>query len=90
MSMIAEVGYYEPWWMQLLKALAIFFVVFNLVPIALLADRKVLGRFQHRYGPNRVGPFGVLQADRRHRQAASSRSSSARARRPAGCSRSRP
>ena len=61
-----------------LKAIAIFFVVFNLVPIALLADRKVLGRFQHRYGPNRVGPFGALQADRRHRQAASSRSSSAR------------
>jgi NADH-quinone oxidoreductase subunit H len=31
------------------------------VPIALVADRKVLGRFQHRYGPNRVGPFGALQ-----------------------------
>ena len=45
-----------------LKAIAIFFVVFNLVPLALLADRKVLGRFQHRYGPNRVGPFGALQA----------------------------
>jgi NADH-quinone oxidoreductase subunit H len=57
----AEVGYYEPWWMQLAKALIIFFVVFNLVPIALVADRKVLGRFQHRYGPNRVGPFGALQ-----------------------------
>jgi NADH-quinone oxidoreductase subunit H len=59
--MLAVVGYYEPWWMQILKALAIFFVVFNLVPIALVADRKVLGRFQHRYGPNRVGPFGALQ-----------------------------
>ncbi|WP_037410072.1 NADH-quinone oxidoreductase subunit NuoH [Candidatus Solirubrobacter pratensis] len=47
--------------MQLAKALIIFFVVFNLVPIALVADRKVLGRFQHRYGPNRVGPFGALQ-----------------------------
>jgi len=57
-----EIGFYEPWWMQILKAVAIFFVVFNLVPLALLADRKVLGRFQHRYGPNRVGPFGLLQA----------------------------
>jgi len=57
-----EIGFYEPWWMQILKAIAIFFVVFNLVPLALLADRKVLGRFQHRYGPNRVGPFGLLQA----------------------------
>src|SRR4051812_46069266 len=62
MTVLAEIGYYEPWWIQLLKGLAIFAVVFNLVPIALLADRKVLGRFQHRYGPNRVGPFGVLQA----------------------------
>jgi len=59
--MLSLVGYYEPWWMQIAKALVIFFVVFNLVPIALVADRKVLGRFQHRYGPNRVGPFGALQ-----------------------------
>jgi NADH-quinone oxidoreductase subunit H len=58
---IALVAYYEPWWMQIAKALVIFFVVFNLVPIALVADRKVLGRFQHRYGPNRVGPFGAMQ-----------------------------
>jgi len=58
---IALVGYYEPWWMQIAKALVIFFIVFNLVPIALVADRKVLGRFQHRYGPNRVGPFGAMQ-----------------------------
>jgi NADH-quinone oxidoreductase subunit H len=57
----AEVGYYEAWWIQLLKALAIFAVVFQLVPVVLLAERKVLGRFQHRYGPNRVGPYGVLQ-----------------------------
>ena len=58
---VAEVGYYEDWWIQLLKALVIFAVVFQLVPIVLLAERKVLGRFQHRYGPNRVGPFGILQ-----------------------------
>jgi NADH-quinone oxidoreductase subunit H len=57
----AEVGYYEPWWIALLKGLVIFAVVFQLVPIVLLAERKLLGRFQHRYGPNRVGPFGILQ-----------------------------
>jgi NADH-quinone oxidoreductase subunit H len=57
----AEIGYYEPWWAQILKALLIFAVVFQLVPIVLLAERKLLGRFQHRYGPNRVGPFGALQ-----------------------------
>jgi NADH-quinone oxidoreductase subunit H len=62
MTLLAEIGYYEPWWMQIAKAIVIFLIVFNLVPMALLADRKVLGRFQHRYGPNRVGPFGLLQA----------------------------
>jgi len=57
----AEVGYYEPWWIQLLKGVVIFAVVFQLVPVILLVERKLLGRFQHRYGPNRVGPFGALQ-----------------------------
>ena len=61
MTVFAEVGYYEPWWIQLLKALVIFAVVFQLVPVVLLAERKLLGRFQHRYGPNRVGPYGALQ-----------------------------
>jgi NADH-quinone oxidoreductase subunit H len=57
----ADINYFEPWWMQIAKSLVIFFVVFNLVPIALLGERKILGRFQHRYGPNRVGPFGIMQ-----------------------------
>ena len=61
MTLFAEVGYYEPWWIQLLKGVVIFAIVFQLVPVALLAERKLLGRFQHRYGPNRVGPYGALQ-----------------------------
>src|SRR3954463_8221904 len=60
-AVLAEVGYYEAWWIQLLKAVLIFAVVFQLVPIILLVERKLLRRFQHRYGPNRVGPFGILQ-----------------------------
>ena len=58
---VADVTYFEPWWMQIAKSLVIFFVVFNLIPVTLLAERKLLGRFQGRYGPNRVGPFGALQ-----------------------------
>jgi NADH-quinone oxidoreductase subunit H len=61
MTVFAEVGYYEDWWIQLIKALLIFAVVFQLVPVVLLAERKILGRFQHRYGPNRTGPYGAFQ-----------------------------
>jgi NADH-quinone oxidoreductase subunit H len=60
-SPLATVGYFEPWWMQIAKGLVLFIVGLQLVPIVLLAERKILGRFQNRYGPNRVGPFGVLQ-----------------------------
>jgi NADH-quinone oxidoreductase subunit H len=58
---LATVGYFEPWWMQIVKGIVLFAVGLQLVPIVLLAERKLLGRFQNRYGPNRVGPFGVLQ-----------------------------
>jgi NADH-quinone oxidoreductase subunit H len=57
----AVVGYFEPWYVQIIKALVIFAVGLQMVPIVLLVERKLLGRFQHRYGPNRVGPFGMLQ-----------------------------
>jgi len=61
MNALAVVGYYEPWWIQVLKAIVIFLVALQLVPVVLIAERKLLGRFQSRYGPNRVGPFGFLQ-----------------------------
>ena len=59
--MLAIVGYYEEWWIQILKAIVIFAVGLQLVPVVLIAERKLLGRFQSRYGPNRVGPYGALQ-----------------------------
>jgi NADH-quinone oxidoreductase subunit H len=61
MSAFAVVGYFEPWWVQILKALVIFGVIFAILPIIIIYERKLLGRFQGRYGPNRVGPYGLMQ-----------------------------
>jgi NADH-quinone oxidoreductase subunit H len=58
---LAAVNYYEPWWIQIVKALAIFLVIFAILPMVIVYERKLLGRFQARYGPNRVGPFGLIQ-----------------------------
>jgi NADH-quinone oxidoreductase subunit H len=55
------VNYFEPWWLQIIKAVVIFAVVFAVLPILIVYERKLLGRFQGRYGPNRVGPFGLMQ-----------------------------
>jgi NADH-quinone oxidoreductase subunit H len=40
---------------------AILFLTLNLAAILTLAERKVAGFIQLRYGPNRVGPRGLLQ-----------------------------
>ena len=58
---LAAVNYFEPWWVQIIKALVIFGVIFALLPILIIYERKLLGRFQGRYGPNRVGPYGLMQ-----------------------------
>ena len=39
----------------------IFGVALGILPLVIVYERKLLGRFQGRYGPNRVGPFGLLQ-----------------------------
>ncbi|MDQ6818291.1 MAG: NADH-quinone oxidoreductase subunit NuoH [Actinomycetota bacterium] len=33
----------------------------GILPVLIVYERKLLGRFQNRYGPNRVGPFGLMQ-----------------------------
>lgn len=48
-------------WAQVIVSIVIFAVVLQLVPLVLLMERKLLGRFQGRYGPNRVGAFGAMQ-----------------------------
>jgi NADH-quinone oxidoreductase subunit H len=58
---LAVVNYFEPWWVQIIKALVIFGAIFAILPVIIVYERKLLGRFQGRYGPNRVGPFGLMQ-----------------------------
>jgi NADH-quinone oxidoreductase subunit H len=45
----------------LVKLILIFAVVLGMAAYMVLAERKILGRMQLRYGPNRVGPFGLFQ-----------------------------
>jgi NADH-quinone oxidoreductase subunit H len=59
--LLADAYYFEPWWIQVIKALVIFLVAFLILPVLTVYERKLLGRFQNRYGPNRVGPFGLAQ-----------------------------
>src|SRR5499427_8928760 len=44
-----------------IKVAAIIGVFATLFAITTVLERKGLGRIQNRYGPNRVGPFGILQ-----------------------------
>lgn len=53
---------HDPWWLILIKAVAVFAFLLLTVLVAILVERKLLGRMQLRYGPNRVGPFGLLQS----------------------------
>jgi len=58
---IADATFAEASWVLVVKSVIIFALVFAIVPVLTVVERKVLGRFQARYGPNRIGPFGLGQ-----------------------------
>ena len=45
----------------MIKSVIIINLVLAVFAYLTLAERKVMGRMQLRYGPNRAGPFGLLQ-----------------------------
>jgi NADH-quinone oxidoreductase subunit H len=52
----------DTWLVALIKAVLVFaFLVVNVL-VAIWAERRILGRMQQRPGPNRHGPFGLLQS----------------------------
>jgi NADH-quinone oxidoreductase subunit H len=49
------------WWMVLLKVGVVFAFLILTTIFMIWFERRVIGRMQNRPGPNRAGPFGLLQ-----------------------------
>ncbi len=49
------------WWHWLVFVVIILAFVLVMIMVFIYIERKIVGRFQIRYGPNRAGPYGVLQ-----------------------------
>jgi NADH-quinone oxidoreductase subunit H len=52
----------DPLWLTALKVFVIFSLLQVMVLFMIWMERRVVGRMQQRPGPNRVGPFGLLQS----------------------------
>src|ERR1700753_1176777 len=49
------------WWMVVLKVAVVFVFLLLTTIFMIWFERRVIGRMQNRPGPNRAGPFGLLQ-----------------------------
>ena len=58
----AEIIATDPGWIILVKGLLIFVVCVLATLMSVWGERRLVARMQQRLGPNRVGPFGLIQS----------------------------